>query len=73
MFARIIAKMMPAYHRHDFENFYPRASAPLPIIERWTNPDPQIVSFLNFTTTVAADVATAELQMKGIDDFFEEN
>ena len=73
MFARIIAKMVPAYHRHDFENFYPRASAPLSIIERWTNPDPQIVSFLNFTTTVAADVATAELQMKGIDDFFEEN
>lgn len=73
MFSRIIAKMVPAYHRHDFRYLPPQASAALSIIERWTNPDPQIVSFLNFTTTVAPDVATAELQVEGIDDFFEED
>ncbi|NKQ88462.1 hypothetical protein [Rhizobium ruizarguesonis] len=72
MLSRILRKMLPDYHRMAFRNFPLQAAAPIEIVERWSNPNRQVASFLALTTQVAWDVDSAERQVEGIDSFFKE-
>ncbi|MBY5892975.1 hypothetical protein ACC808_31920 [Rhizobium ruizarguesonis] len=72
MLSRILRKMLPDYHRMAFRNFPLQAAVPIEIVERWSNPNRQVASFLALTTQVAWDVDSAERQVEGIDSFFKE-